>query len=556
MPVKDFLNRKSEVFALKHLPDLRENHRSGNILLEGSPGVGKTELLKQVYRAVYWDDTNVVPFYYSFKTASLKASIFAQDYYHQFVRQYLSFFSKDPSLIAGQRLSLNRAIPSSETWLLDLMDEFEELRNGGDFYDLLLAAVSAPVYAATRGSRPILILLDNFHLVDRLYEKVPGDFSGLVTLFETPMKMSLCPHVITGSSADTLESVFAESALRGTAERMILPPLPDDGAQVLFRSFCDKFSIKEDPKVSLAFMRFLGCNPFYIRSMARALARSHKKEASQHDLWECYCHEVSEGEIALYWLSILSEAVKDPVVKRAAVRAFMHIVETNGDMSALGRMPRILGVAESVVKEALSALKAGGFLQGTTGYKSAKDNVLIDVMQSLYMSDIEGKPAERIREHIASKYMAKTDRGDCFEVVLPDVSEAELIAAKALEQICSNLNLQQEVTERLQLALIEACINAMEHSGGLEKKVFLRFYVSGTRLEIAVESSGRFFDPDAVEDPEIEVKLNSAHKRGWGLKLIQSIMDEVRIERVDDRTRVLLIKNIKHHEVLHDANKL
>jgi serine/threonine-protein kinase RsbW len=553
--VKDFFNRKDEVLALKRLADMRENHLAGNILLEGANGVGKTELLKQLYRTVYWEDANVVPFYYSFKTATLKAGVFAQDYFNQFIRQYLSFFSKDPSLVTSRGLSIARAIPPSSAWLLDLMDEFEELRNTGDFYGQFLAAISAPAHVATRSGKPILILLDNFQMATRLYEEVPGDFSGLVSFFETPMKTNLCSHIITGSPAGALESIFAESAFRGTAERMVLRPLPDDGAHALFKSFCDRLGIRENPETALRFVRFLGCNPFYIKSMARSLARMRKKHVSQRDLWECYSHEVSEGEISLYWSSVLSDAVKDPVVQRTAVRVFMHIAEANGDLSVIGRLPRLLGVSESAVRESLSALKTAGFLLGTTGYKVPKDSVLLDFMQSLYMQDIEGKQPERLREIIVAKYTAKDSQGACFEVILPSEPEAEVIAAKALEQICRNLKLQPEVTERLQLALIEACINAMEHSGGFEKKVFVRFYVTETRLEIAVESSGRFFDPEAVATPEIDDKLTSANKRGWGLKLIQSIMDEVRIERIDDRTRVLLIKNIKRQEVVHDANK-
>lgn len=556
IPVKDFVNRKNEVLSLKRLPELRESHTTGNILLEGSHGSGKTELLKQVYRSIYWEDSPVVPFYYAFRSATLKAGLFAQDYFSQFIRQYISFFSKDPAVVNGRGLPVSRAVPASSAWLLDLMEEFEEIRQSGDFYGQLLAAISAPVHVATRSGRPVLIMLDNFQMAARLYEETPGDFSGLASFFESPMRMHLCPHIITGSPESALESIFAENAFRGTAERMALRPLPDDVAYTLFKSLCTRLGVREDRETAIPFIRFLSCNPLYIKSIARSLWRMHKKEASQRDLWECYSHDISEGEISLYWSSQFSEAIRNPVIQRIAVRIFMHLAEAGGEVSAIGRLPRILGVAESEVKEALTALKSGGFLQGITGYKVPKDPVLVDFMQSLYMLDIEGKHPERLREIITAKYASRKKNDSCFEVTLPSAPEAELIAAKAFEQIARTLKLQPDVTERIQLALIEACINAMEHSGGFEKKVFLKFFTSPERLEIAIESAGRFFDPEAVEDPDIEVKLSSANKRGWGLKLIQSIMDEVRIERIDDRTRVLLIKNIKHEEVLHDTRKL
>ncbi len=557
IPAKDFVNRKGEMLHLKRLPELRESHVTGNILLEGAHGSGKTELLKQVYRSIYWEDSPVIPFYYAFKSATLKAGVFAQDYFTQFIRQYISFSAKEPAIVTGRGLPLSRSVPPASAWLLDMMDEFEELRNAGDFYGQLLAALAAPVHAATRRGKPVLIMLDNFQMASRLYEETPGDFSALAGFFESPMSSPLCPHIITGAPESALESIFAENALRGTAERMVLRPLPDDAAHSFFKSFCAKLGIQEDPETSVRFVKFLSCNPLYIKSIARSLWRMHKKEATQRDLWECYSHEVSEGEIALYWSSLFSEAIRNPAIQRIAMRVFRHLVEADGEVAAIERLPMILGVSELEVRETLAALKTAGFLQGRTGYKIPKDPVLLDVMHSLYMQDIEGKyHPERLREMILEKYSAHNRPASCFEMTLLAAPEAELIAAKAFEQIARTMKLNTDIAERIQLALIEACINAMEHSGGIEKKIFLKFYTSPSRLEIAIDSAGHFFDPEAVEDPEVAVKLTSAHKRGWGLKLIQSIMDEVRIERIDDRTRVLLIKHIKHDEVLHDTKKL
>ena len=49
-------------------------------------------------------------------------------------------------------------------------------------------------------------------------------------------------------------------------------------------------------------------------------------------------------------------------------------------------------------------------------------------------------------------------------MTIPMVREAELVAAQCLEQIGKNLHLDEDVIGQLQLAVIEACINAMEHS--------------------------------------------------------------------------------------------
>ncbi|MGO9107152.1 MAG: ATP-binding protein, partial [Dissulfurispiraceae bacterium] len=113
-----------------------------------------------------------------------------------------------------------------------------------------------------------------------------------------------------------------------------------------------------------------------------------------------------------------------------------------------------------------------------------------------------------------------------------------------------NMNIAPDVIKHIQLALIETCLNAIEHSGSYDKKVTLKFTTLAERLEIMIECPGKFFDIENIEEVAVEEKLRSEHKRGWGMKLIRTIMDEVRIERIEDRTRIVLIKNIKPSEVL------
>ena len=48
----------------------------------------------------------------------------------------------------------------------------------------------------------------------------------------------------------------------------------------------------------------------------------------------------------------------------------------------------------------------------------------------------------------------------------------------------------------------------------------------------------------------MEEKLRLGIKRGWGYKLFHKIMDSVKVERVNDRTKVILTKDIKDKEVL------
>lgn len=132
-----------------------------------------------------------------------------------------------------------------------------------------------------------------------------------------------------------------------------------------------------------------------------------------------------------------------------------------------------------------------------------------------------------------------------FEMTIPMVSETELVAAKAVEQMAESMDFDAGETGRIKMALVEACINAFEHSGLEEGKVRLSFTIERSSLMIRVENKGRKFAPQRVAGAEAKTEMS---KRGWGLNLIRELMDDVEFERVDDGVRLVMVKHLKGKE--------
>ncbi len=128
------------------------------------------------------------------------------------------------------------------------------------------------------------------------------------------------------------------------------------------------------------------------------------------------------------------------------------------------------------------------------------------------------------------------------ELVIPILPSMELAATKTAQAVADYLDLDEEKTAEVTMALIEACINAFEHGKGAENNVYIRFILEEEALIIEIKDKGKGFDSEKVEKPDIDKKLHSKSKRGWGLQLMRELMDEVVIESSDTGTTIKMTK--------------
>jgi len=121
---------------------------------------------------------------------------------------------------------------------------------------------------------------------------------------------------------------------------------------------------------------------------------------------------------------------------------------------------------------------------------------------------------------------------------------AELIVAQSLEQIGKNLSINQDAIGQLQIAVIEACINAIEHGRGIDDKVYIGIDVDENQMEVSVESAGGVHHAGNGRTVPGFGRRESGG-RGWGIKLIKRFVDQVRFEKTANGTKIVLVKKIE-----------
>ena len=110
------------------------------------------------------------------------------------------------------------------------------------------------------------------------------------------------------------------------------------------------------------------------------------------------------------------------------------------------------------------------------------------------------------------------------------------------------LGLEARRVERLGTAVSEATMNAIEHGnqGRSDIPVEVEVVTTGGELVVRIRDVGEGPSATDVEEPDIEAKLAGMQKpRGWGLFLIQNMVDELRVLDTDDRHTVELVLQLE-----------
>lgn len=133
-----------------------------------------------------------------------------------------------------------------------------------------------------------------------------------------------------------------------------------------------------------------------------------------------------------------------------------------------------------------------------------------------------------------------------FEVESVEGNEREVMTRVA--GATGELALEPARLERLKTAVAEAAMNAIEHGNGARREVPVHVQVAVVDDELRVritDHGGETAVPEA-EAPDLEAKLAGLQKpRGWGLFLIQNMVDGLDVSTEGDRHTVELVVRLK-----------
>ena len=115
------------------------------------------------------------------------------------------------------------------------------------------------------------------------------------------------------------------------------------------------------------------------------------------------------------------------------------------------------------------------------------------------------------------------------EFQVPSAEGNERLALERVSAIVAPLGLEQARLDRLETAVAEATMNAMEHGNSYreDQPVTVRVLTDPDRVRVQIVDQGEAAPDREAEVPDLEAKLAGLQRpRGWGLFLIKAMVDE------------------------------
>ncbi len=203
----------------------------------------------------------------------------------------------------------------------------------------------------------------------------------------------------------------------------------------------------------------------------------------------------------------------------------------DGEMFGFGKVQKTIGMApdEDVIGHLLEGFDA--FVG--PGHEPEDDITLVSIRRAAGAAE-------------SAAVFAATGTTVHTEFSLPSAEGNEREAMERVASAITNLGLKPARLERLKTAVAEAAMNAIEHGNGANPELPVEVRVESTRetVTVRITDQGGEVPITAAEAPDIEAKLAGVQKaRGWGLFLIEKMVDEMRTRTEGSRHVIELVMN-------------
>lgn len=493
--VKEFVGREVELMGfwneMANLVGVGQTRKS-NYAFIGQRKLGKTAYLKRCYNIAFWEQDEVVPFYYSFAQNDGDSDYIQQLSNLQknmpiiFLKQFLSYCTKDETFL---ELILVEDIfdylektkfPRYEKLIKSISGCLQNIREATDIYILEC------IWALTQ-ELSFFVRKKCFLIIDEAQEMDISIFDGKR---QRKCKASIADIIqkdhslvfVSGSNVSMLVNNFLDYSFANRFEKFDFTPLIEEDAKELIK----RKAPKSYRGLAKDLINLVGGNPDYINKILTfnikytALYREQKSFSSEIGLQQAYDFEVlnPKGKIYYFWQVHLqknkADLNRDPKGKKGLALQLLYKVSKNpGREFSYSELMKEFCINEDTLVRKIDQLESANLIEPTGIGRFAHafpDKILPVVINKSYHQLIIEGPSKKVAQEAKEDYKILTKK---LKTV---IEQAEL----ELDQVAKDVsNIQSKIstiqTKRIQLdSHIKAALGKLSLRKGFSKENTIR----------------------------------------------------------------------------------
>ena len=132
-----------------------------------------------------------------------------------------------------------------------------------------------------------------------------------------------------------------------------------------------------------------------------------------------------------------------------------------------------------------------------------------------------------------------------FQLKIPSQSDNLALIRELVTKIASQIGIDNDEANKIELAVDEACTNVIKHAYGSNSNqiIDILIKIDGKKIVIIVSDRGKGFDPNTIKTPDLNESIKSGKKGGLGICLMKTLMDKVDFQiKPGQKNQVKMIK--------------
>ncbi|MFQ6055042.1 MAG: ATP-binding protein, partial [Methanosarcinales archaeon] len=407
VPEEEFVNREELLDRLYCDAMDTARQASDNIVLLGRRRVGKSAVLTRVYDKLFFEQDLVVPIYFTYEgLPSNLGEYIAEEYFKNFVSQYIAFKKKDIKLrkkATDLNLALKLAQELEDIGLMEIIEAYIDAKQKQYFQGIVHNSIGAPRMVAEENESAICVIIDEFQEILKIVDR-DGRILNFKGLYQFAVESALATHIISGSAVTIMrQEILRRGPLLGRFEPYKISGLSTEYAIELQDRLSKMYGFEMPYEQKVYIANYTSGLPFYIKKILLEIKRYKVPIVTEEVLCKAISHEITRGGIYDTLEMLLLQYAKQN--KLNITRSVLyHCANFEDKKINPDEIAEKLQVSSIEVMEALSQMSRADLIEPSGGfYYNIPDPVMRKFLRTQYFREVMGVPQADIEEEEKNK---------------------------------------------------------------------------------------------------------------------------------------------------------